>query len=107
MMHRLISSSGPQSSVGGAKEEREVWSVGGAKEDRGVWSVAEHFQCSRGFIQSSITAVASFAVSLAHFTEVRPCAWLQLLAGNSYTHTHNHISSCNIPPTALVSHKQL
>ena len=42
---------------------------GVAKEVGGVWSVAEHFQCSRGFLQSAITSVASFASCLVHFTQ--------------------------------------
>ena len=58
MMHRLLSMTGPQTAGGGTKE------VGG------VWSVVEHFQCSRGFLQSSISTFSSFASCLVHFTQV-------------------------------------
>ena len=49
---------GPQTPEGGVKEVREVWSV------------AEHFQCSRGFLQSLVSTVSSFASCLVHFTQV-------------------------------------
>ena len=46
----------------------------------GVWSVAEHFHCSRGFLQNLVNSTAAFASCLVHFTEVCACVCSCLLS---------------------------
>jgi POLQ-like helicase len=86
MMHRLIS--GPRSQGSG----------GVASENRGVWSVAEHFQCSRGFVQSSVSSVASFATCLIHFTQELPELWALHLLLPSVAEQLSHLASADLAP---------